>query len=197
MNDSEATDFADVLADARRGDDAAFRLLFRAHQPPLMRYLRASTRDDADDLSAETWATVASSLDGFDGGESEFRAWLFTIARSRRADLARRRARRPVTATLDDVEVADAADVESAVGEILTTETAVALVASLPPDQAEVVLLRHLAGLDVALAAQVLGKSRAAVRVLSHRGLRSLAARLAEPELPTPVPEGTRRRGGV
>lgn len=198
MDGIGTSDFAALLDAARDGDEAAFRALFRAHQPPLLRYLRALAPDDADDIAAETWVTVVRALAGFSGGEGEFRAWLYTIARSRRADLARNRARRPATATLDGVTVVDPQDVEAAVGEILTTESAVALVATLAPDQAEVVLLRHLVGLDVAQTAHVLDKSRAAVRVLAHRGLRNLAELLAaEPRPDRRTPRRSAERRGV
>lgn len=52
--------------------------------------------------------------------------------------------------------------------------------ASLPRDQAEAVLLRHVAGLDVPTTAMVLGKHPGAVRVAVHRGLKRLAAVLDE-----------------
>ena len=54
----------------------------------------------------------------------------------------------------------------------------VALIATLPRDQAEVVMLRVVAGLDVADVARIVGKSPGAVRVAAHRALRRLAARL-------------------
>ena len=48
----------------------------------------------------------------------------------------------------------------------------------LPPEQAEAVLLRVMAGLDTERVARIMGKQPGNVRVLSHRGLRSLARRL-------------------
>ena len=50
-----------------------------------------------------------------------------------------------------------------------------ALVRALPADQAEVILLRTIAGLDVAQVAEVMGRRPGTVRVLQHRGLRRLA----------------------
>ena len=50
-----------------------------------------------------------------------------------------------------------------------------ALVADLPPDQAEVVLLRVVAGLGVDEVAEIMGKRPGTVRVLQHRALRRLA----------------------
>ena len=49
------------------------------------------------------------------------------------------------------------------------------LVERLPADQADVVLLRVVGGLDVRRVAGVLGKRPGTVRVLQHRALRRLA----------------------
>jgi RNA polymerase sigma-70 factor, ECF subfamily len=59
-----------------------------------------------------------------------------------------------------------------------STRAALALIAQLPRDQAEVVALRVLGGLGVAEVARITGKRPGAVRVLAHRGLRRLAKRL-------------------
>jgi RNA polymerase sigma-70 factor (ECF subfamily) len=48
-------------------------------------------------------------------------------------------------------------------------------VATLPPDQAEMVMLRVVAGLDVAVVADLVGKKPGAVRVAVHRALKSLS----------------------
>jgi RNA polymerase sigma-70 factor (ECF subfamily) len=75
----------------------------------------------------------------------------------------------------------------------VATAGAIALIATLPPDQAEAVLLRAVLGLDAATAAQVLGQRPAAIRTAAHRGLRTLHSRLedGQPELTN----GRRTRG--
>jgi RNA polymerase sigma-70 factor (ECF subfamily) len=55
------------------------------------------------------------------------------------------------------------------------TAWALAVISTLPQDQAEAVMLRVVAGLNVAQTAQVLGKRPGAVRVAAMRGLRRLA----------------------
>jgi RNA polymerase sigma-70 factor (ECF subfamily) len=62
--------------------------------------------------------------------------------------------------------------------ESLSTADAVALIATLPRDQAEAVMLRAVMGLDARAAGAVLGKRPGAVRTSAYRGLRALAARL-------------------
>jgi RNA polymerase sigma-70 factor (ECF subfamily) len=66
----------------------------------------------------------------------------------------------------------------AAVLEAHSTRAALALLAELPPDQAEVVVLRVVGGLEVAEVARIVGKRPGAVRVLAHRGLRRLAERV-------------------
>ena len=63
----------------------------------------------------------------------------------------------------------------------LSTDSALALIAVLPRDQAEVILLRVVAGLDVATVARILGKTPGAVRVNGHRGLRRLQQLVGRP----------------
>ena len=69
-------------------------------------------------------------------------------------------------------------DPATAALEAESTRAALALIAELPPDQAEVVALRVLGGMSVDEVARIIGKRPGAVRVLAHRGLRRLAQRL-------------------
>ncbi len=63
--------------------------------------------------------------------------------------------------------------------ENLGTAAAIAAISALPPIQAEVILLRVLAGLDTEAVARIVGRSPGAVRIAAHRGLRRLAQTLA------------------
>ncbi len=178
-------DFERHLAAAKQGDEGAFVVLFRSVQPLLLRYLRTVGGPLAEDVAADTWVSIVRGLERFSGNETGWRAWVFTIARARLRDAQRKAARTPVPVDVASVYagVADGADVEAMVEEIFSTEAALDVIAQLPPDQAEVVLLRHVAGLDVAHTAEVLGKRPGAVRVAAHRGLKRLAG------LMSPVPE--------
>ena len=174
-----ASQFSESLAGAREADDRAFAILWRAYQPSLLRYLRVVAGAAADDLASETWVDVVRSLNRFDGDEPGFRGWLFTIARRRHIDYRRAQRRRPTVSGDDGLaELAGTDDVAAVVDARFATAQAIRLIGSLPPDQAEVVALRTMAGLDVAQVSAVLGKRSGTVRVLSHRGLRRLADQL-------------------
>ncbi len=188
MVDLSIPDFAERLAAAQQGDEASFVVLFRACQPALLRYLTAIDARLADDVAAETWASVTRNLHRFSGDEQGWQAWVFTIARARLRDEQRRLFRRPVpvdtSAALEAVP--SPVDVHEAVESMLSTEAALALIGRLPKDQAEAVLLRHVAGLDVGRVAEVLGKKPGSVRVATHRGLRRLAELVGRAEVPDP-----------
>jgi RNA polymerase sigma-70 factor (ECF subfamily) len=164
---------------AREGDEAAFVVLWRALHPPLLRYLTVRGDEAPEDLASETWMAVVRGLAKFEGGAAEFRAWLFTIARNRAIDQGRARARRPRSVAV--AEVADVARLEvvpSAEHHAVqndATARALRLVATLPPMQAEMVMLRVVAGLEVADVAQLLDKKPGTVRVTVHRALQALA----------------------
>jgi RNA polymerase sigma-70 factor (ECF subfamily) len=64
---------------------------------------------------------------------------------------------------------------EDQVVEMDTTARALALVATLPAAQAEMVMLRVVAGLEVGDVAMLVGKKPGAVRVAVHRALQTLA----------------------
>ncbi len=170
-------EFASLLAAAQAGGEAAFSRLWRDANPALLRYLRVIAPGAEEDIAAETWVHVVRRLPSFRGDEQAWRAWLFTTARRRAIDQARHRSRRPEV-PLDDVTAArlpGSADCAEAALESLSTAAAIALVSGLPRLQAEVILLRVVAGLDTESVARMLRKKPGAVRVAAHRGLRKLA----------------------
>src|ERR1700688_205383 len=172
---------AGVIERAQRGDPEAFRALYRDIQPRLLRYLHGLAGQDAEDIAAEAWLQIARDLPGFSGNYDQFRGWTATIARHRALDHLRRAARRPpqVAVPAEDLAGWPAADdtAQHAI-DAVATDAALALIATLPPDQAEAVLLRAVLGLDAQTAGQVLGKRPGAVRTAAYRGLRTLARQL-------------------
>jgi RNA polymerase sigma factor (sigma-70 family) len=181
MGDAE---LGDAVRRAREGDEAAFGVVYRELHPMLLGYLRGLIGDDADDVASETWHDIVRDLRGFRGDGQSFRAWAAAIARHRALDHVRRRRVRPQTTTLDEPETerlagrVTAPDSAGVALDNLSTERALSLIAELPRDQAEAVLLRVVLGLDGPTAAKVLGKRPGAVRMASHRGLSRLSERL-------------------
>jgi RNA polymerase sigma-70 factor (ECF subfamily) len=178
-----APDLADAVGRAQHGDAEAFRLLYRDIHPRLLRYLHALAGQDAEDIASETWLQVTRDLPGFTGTYDGFRGWVATIARHRALDHLRRTTRRPPALALPAEDLAArpaAADTAQSALDAVATRDAIALIATLPPDQAEAVLLRAVLGLDAATAGHILGKRPGAIRTAAHRGLKTLHKRLAQ-----------------
>ncbi|GGY53873.1 RNA polymerase sigma factor [Streptomyces tanashiensis] len=169
-----------VVERARQGDEEAFAEAYRMVHPGLLGYLRGIVGEDAEDVASDAWLEIARDLGRFRGDGAGFRGWTATIARHRALDHLRRvRARpRPTRFEQDLLELPAAGDAAGEALDALSTERALALIAGLPQDQAEAVLLRVVVGLDGPSAARVLGKRPGAVRSAAHRGLRRLAAQL-------------------
>lgn len=192
--------FPKVLRAAADGDGAAFAMLWRDTHPPLLRYLWVAAGDAAEDLASDVWLDVARRIAKFKGGEPEFRGWLFTLARRKVIDRHRYEARHPESPT-GDIEPLDrpaSDDTFAAALEDISTVAALTLIATLPRDQAEIIVLRVVVGMDATEVARVVGKSPGAVRVAAHRGLRTLSARLAaQARVPPAQPDETAGRDGV
>ena len=127
------------------------------------------------------WPPTEPSSGGsrpFDGDEFRFRAWLMTVARHRAIDWRRRNRRNPLLLEENntlDARMPVAPDAASVVIERWAMREAITLISRLlPSSQAQVVILRALVGLDVADVARVMGRRAGTVRVLAHRGLRTL-----------------------
>ncbi|MEU9623463.1 MULTISPECIES: RNA polymerase sigma factor [unclassified Streptomyces] len=174
-DDAELT--AAVIA-AQDGDEDAFRTVYRAVQPRLLGYIRTLVGEpDAEDVASESWLQIARDLDRFSGDADRFRGWAARIARNRALDHLRMRGRRPAAGG-DESELSDRpaeSDTADEAMEALATGRTMSLIAQLPQDQAEAVVLRVVVGLDAKSAAQTLGKRPGAVRTAAHRGLKRLA----------------------
>ena len=172
----------DALRALRAGDEAVFMQVFTDVQPRLLRYLATMVGvDDASDVASEAWVQAIRDLAKFHGSLDDFRGWLTRIARNRAIDLLRRQSRQPFTTDLDTTDLSDTMPpAEDDALDAISTHQALTLIGTLPPDQAEAVLLRSVMALDAKTAAQVLGKRPGAVRTAAHRGLTTLRGRLSD-----------------
>ncbi len=120
-----------------------------------------------------------SKLGSFQGDESQFRSWVFTIAHRRLIDERRRGARRPQIST-DDTALFDrpGGDAEDDALTVLGGRRVFELCEGLSPEQRDVVVLRVVADLTVEQVARIVGKSPGAVKALQRRALTALRARI-------------------
>jgi RNA polymerase sigma-70 factor, ECF subfamily len=157
---------------ARDGDQAALAALVARTQAEVWRLCRhLGGRDEADDLTQETYARALPALTRF-RGESSARTWLLVIARRTVADAIRRAAR----ARRRPVPLAEPAPDHAGV---------VALddrVASLDPDRRDAFVLTQLLGLSYAEAAEVCDVPVGTIRSRVARAREQLLAAFAADE---------------
>ncbi|HEY1704557.1 MAG TPA: RNA polymerase sigma factor [Trebonia sp.] len=164
-----------AVADARKGDATAFRLLYREFAPLLHRYLTFLAGDQADDIAARVWQRAIAELPGHRGNYQAFAGWLAGIAR----ELAGGRPARdsaPSPSAEAPAEGTAAGGPTAGPGD--DTDAALRLIRELPPDAAETVLLGSVVGLDARRTATVMGLRQGKVRAAARRGLIALADRL-------------------
>ena len=143
-------------------------------------YLRAQGAVDPEDLLGEVFLQVARDGERFrDAHDPEaVRRWVFTIARHRAVDAARRARRRPSTAG------SEVPDLGAPPGPEAIDPELVAALRRLTDDQREVVVLRFVADLPLEAVAAVTGRRVGAVKALQHRALENLRAAVSQPGPP-------------
>lgn len=182
---SLGSDFDGILVAARAGAEWAWMRIYEDLAPTVLRYLRSRGVADPEDLTGDVFLQVVRRLHQFEGGESDFRAWVVTIAHRRSIDAFRARSRRPVEPLDDDIiaSLAGIVDVqEEALENLATRETMIAL-AQLSQDQRDVLFLRMLAGLSISEVATAIGKSPGAVKSLQARAIGALRRSMRETDI--------------
>lgn len=160
----------DVTIDrARSNDSDALADLWAIYQPQVLALLRSRGAEPIDDIASQVWLEVGRSMDRFRGDGVDFRRWIFTIAGRRTIDERRRaRRRREVSVeSMSNVSPGHQDDDRPAT----SYAAAKALLSSLTPALAEVIMLRIVHDMSVAQVAAATGRSEGHVRVLTHRGL--------------------------
>ena len=145
---------------------------FRRHYGEIYRFLRRRTGDPdrAEELTQRVFADAVVALDSVEA-PGEVLPLLYTVARRRFADEARRRARFRTVAFDTERE----ADVEH--GPTVARAIAAAL-AALPERQRAVVIAKLVQGRSFAEIASTAGASEDACKMRFARGLRAMRAHL-------------------
>jgi RNA polymerase sigma-70 factor (ECF subfamily) len=168
--------FQKMLVAVQAGDRESIGDAYQSLQPGLLNYLRAVAGSEAEDIAAQSWLDVVSGVGRFKGDEAAFRSWVFTIARRRVADSQRRWWRRPRLIAFDGFDDVPA-NGDLAAGAV-DFQHAIDQLKRLPPDLAEIVFLRVVAGFSAGEVGQITGRPASTIRVLQHRALHRLAHEL-------------------
>ena len=153
---------------------ASFRALYELNRLPVFRYVYALTsgsQEDAEDLTAETFLRAWKGRHQFQGEMDAAIGWLIRIAKSLVIDEYRRsgRATRNLPMPLEPESTPEQTAVHEEQQKFLLR-----LVADLPDEQREMIVLRYMLGWRVNAIARHMGASENKISVSLHRTLSKL-----------------------
>lgn len=169
-----------ILAEAilDRGEESAFRELYRRHTPRLyllILRLLGGMESDAEDVVQETWLRVCEQLDRF-RWDSAFPTWLRAIGVNVARDLLRRHGRDPARRGNPEV---DPPTRPLPLDERIDLESAIAM---LPDGYRQVLVLHDIEGMKHREIAEQLGMSAGASKKQLFSARRLLRDYLAPPK---------------
>jgi RNA polymerase sigma-70 factor (ECF subfamily) len=163
-----------AIARLKEGDTSALHFIYVRYADDVCRYVQSIVRDphEAEDLTHNVFAKLPTAIQRYEQRQVPFAAWIVRVARNVALDHMRARRQIPFeeVRTERDTDEADFDRLQS-LREALN---------SLPEDQREVLVLRHIAGLTPTEIADRLGKSESSVHGLHHRGRGAIKAALKQ-----------------
>ncbi len=168
------------MAAAQNGDRAAYDRVLRASLPFLRAVVRRRIADpaEAEDAVQDALLTIHQLRATYEPGRP-LRPWLAAIAERRAIDRLRRHGRRQGRETpIDAFGETLAAPAANAAEQRLEAARLREAVASLPPAQRTALALAKLEDLPLAEASARSGMSVAALKVATHRAVKTLRKRL-------------------
>lgn len=161
-----------AVARAKEGDRDALRYLYVTYSQNIYGYVRSIVRDEheAEDVTQHVFAKLMTTLVKYDDRGVPFFAWLLRLARNVAIDHLRANRLTPTDSVLDP-DLSARPDSEG-------METVRAALSTLPQEQREVVVLRHVVGLTPGEIAQRMGRTEGSIHGLHHRGRRALQREL-------------------
>lgn len=171
----------DLVARAIKGDVDAFGDLYERHMMSIYRYVyyRIGEVREAEDLTETIFVKAWRSLRSFKLGKASFRTWIFRVARNSLIDHFR--------TYKEELELPEDAALrspfpqpEEEIIEMEKSEQIAQAIQRLNPHYQEILTLRFINEMSHEEAAQVMGKSAGAVRVLQYRALKALQQQLEQ-----------------
>ncbi|HEY8491443.1 MAG TPA: sigma-70 family RNA polymerase sigma factor [Dehalococcoidia bacterium] len=175
----------ELVARLRWRDLAAFEALYDRHAALVysVAYRVVGNAQAAEDVTQEVFLRLWRRPELFDGSRGRFTTWLLSVARNRAVDEVRSAGRRlqreaPPESGPPDLGDASAADPELEAQLALEREAVRAALATLPPEQQEVLVLAYFGGLTQQEIAQRLGQPLGTVKTRIRLGMKKLRDRL-------------------
>lgn len=167
-----------AIAAAKRGEWDGIHYLYVRYADDVLAYVRSIVADHhaAEDITQNVFAKLIGAIKRYEErGAIPFAGWIMRVARNAALDHLRARRQIPV----EEVRTTDPADEGREFDQRQSLKEALA---TLPEEQREVLVLRHVLGLSPPEIAARLGRTESSVHGLHHRGRAALRAALIELE---------------
>jgi len=184
MNSEFPDDEKQLLEQSREGDAEAYALLVDRYKDMTftLAYRMLGDQDSANDMAQETFISAYQGLAQFRAG-SKFSTWLTSIVLNKCRDHLRARKKIVSVDGLEEELAAPDESPEAAASGRQTRDAVQSALAGIPPDYREVLVLKHIEGLDYREIAEITGDSIAALKVRAHRGREMLKQQLEAREI--------------
>lgn len=163
---------------AASGDFEVFGELYIIYVERIYRYVFYQVKDKstAEDITEEIFVKAWKAISSCKGKEQTFSSWLYRIAHNHVIDNLRRLQKRQ---SIEMETVDKVGDLETEIEGRLERQELLRVIACLPPNQRQVIILKFIEGLDNREIEQVMGKSQGAIRILQMRALATLRQELS------------------
>jgi RNA polymerase sigma-70 factor, ECF subfamily len=182
-----------AITRAKAGEADAIAFLYARFAENVNGYVRSILHDahEAEDVTQQVFAKLIHSISKYEQRSVPFLAWILRVSRNLAFDQIRSQRSVPV----EDVRAGGRElDLDERAGSERLAGLREAL-ATLPPAQREVLILRHLAGLSPREIAARTGRSEGSIHALHHRSRRAVQAELRGLGLAPAVLTGARGNG--
>jgi RNA polymerase sigma-70 factor (ECF subfamily) len=178
--DADASIIAEAADRAKHGDRDALRYLYARYADNVYSYVATMVPDahEAEDVTQQVFVKLMSVLHRYEAARGAFAPWLLRIARNVAIDHRRQLRSVPCEEVRAERRGGHAEAEDDRHRSMLLRE----VLAALPRDQREVVVLRHVIGLTPGEIADRLGKTESSVHGLHHRGRGALRTVLSQME---------------
>ena len=171
--------YEDQLVERAKVDADAFGELYDQYFGQIYRFVYSRLRDQeaAEDVTSEVFFKALRAIGRYKPSGHPFSAWLYQISVNAIAD--HYRAKRPTSSLDDAIGVADPQQpLDERVAQKADAARVWAAIDSLPDQQRTAMTLKLGEDLKLADIGIVMGKSEGAIKLLIHRGMIGLRARL-------------------
>ncbi len=168
---------AEIIAMVLNGDKQSYALLVDAYKGPIfnLAYRMTGSREDADDLTQETFIRAYQNLHRFDQSKKFF-TWIYTIGINLIRNHLKKKERKVAHLTEVDSSLKQQRNGEGE-GDVLSDDRMIRLeqiIRKLPVDLREAIILKFVQDLTFEELANVTGDSVSAVKMRIYRGLEKI-----------------------